>query len=176
MGAAASAARRWCVAVATLVATVWLYVIVPKGLLPQQDTGLIIGVTDSAQSISFKAMVERQRAIADIVRQGPGRGERGVLRRRGHGQRHRQFRQALHQPQAARPAQGRARRDHRPPARGHEKRRGHLAFHAGGAGRADRQPRQPHPIPIHPGGRGRRPNWREWAPKLLAKACARCRN
>ena len=40
------------------MATIWLYVIVPKGLLPQQDTGLIIGVTDAAQSISFKAMVD----------------------------------------------------------------------------------------------------------------------
>jgi multidrug efflux pump subunit AcrB len=38
-------------------------------LLPQQDTGLIVGVTDSAQSISFKAMMERQRAVAEIVRQ-----------------------------------------------------------------------------------------------------------
>jgi hydrophobe/amphiphile efflux-1 (HAE1) family protein len=59
------------VAVATLVATVWLYIIVPKGLLPQQDTGLITGVTDSAQSISFKAMADRQRAIAEIVRKDP---------------------------------------------------------------------------------------------------------
>ena len=59
------------VAVVTLVATVWLYVIVPKGLLPQQDTGLIIGVTDAAQSISFKDMVARQRAIAEIVRRDP---------------------------------------------------------------------------------------------------------
>ena len=59
------------VAITTLVATIWLYIIVPKGLLPQQDTGLIVGVTDAAQSISFKAMVERQRAIADIVRTDP---------------------------------------------------------------------------------------------------------
>jgi len=59
------------VAIVTMAATIWLYVIAPKGLLPQQDTGLIIGVTDSAQSISYKAMVARQRAIADIVRQDP---------------------------------------------------------------------------------------------------------
>jgi multidrug efflux pump len=59
------------VAAATMVATVLLYVFVPKGLLPQQDTGLIIGVTDAAQSISFKAMVERQREIAEIARQDP---------------------------------------------------------------------------------------------------------
>jgi hydrophobe/amphiphile efflux-1 (HAE1) family protein len=59
------------VALLTMAATVWLYFIVPKGLLPQQDTGLIIGVTDSAQSISFSSMVERQRAIATIVGKDP---------------------------------------------------------------------------------------------------------
>jgi hydrophobe/amphiphile efflux-1 (HAE1) family protein len=59
------------VAILTMIATIWLYVIVPKGLLPQQDTGLIVGVTDAAQSISFKAMVVRQRAIADIVQRDP---------------------------------------------------------------------------------------------------------
>jgi hydrophobe/amphiphile efflux-1 (HAE1) family protein len=59
------------VAIATLIGTIWLYFLVPKGLLPQQDTGLIIGVTDSAQSISFKAMVARQRAVADVVMRDP---------------------------------------------------------------------------------------------------------
>jgi multidrug efflux pump len=59
------------VAVATLVATIWLYVIIPKGLLPEQDTGLITGVTDASQSISFPAMVARQRVVADIVRKDP---------------------------------------------------------------------------------------------------------
>ena len=56
---------------ATLAGTIWLYIIIPKGLLPEQDTGLITGVTDSAQSTSFQAMVARQRAIADIVRKDP---------------------------------------------------------------------------------------------------------
>ena len=59
------------VAVVTLVATIWLYVLVPKGLLPQQDTGMILGITDAAQSISFKSMVERQREIADTVLKDP---------------------------------------------------------------------------------------------------------
>jgi multidrug efflux pump subunit AcrB len=59
------------VAIVTLGATLWLYVIIPKGLLPPQDTGLVIGVTDAAQSISFKDMVTRQHAIADIVRRDP---------------------------------------------------------------------------------------------------------
>ena len=59
------------VAIATLVATVWLYIVIPKGLLPLQDTGLIVGVTDASQSISFAAMIERQRVIADIVGKDP---------------------------------------------------------------------------------------------------------
>jgi multidrug efflux pump subunit AcrB len=57
------------VAAATLVATAVLYVYVPKGLLPQQDTGLLIGVTDAAQDISFEAMLTLQRAVTDAVRQ-----------------------------------------------------------------------------------------------------------
>ena len=59
------------VAGATLVATIWLYIIVPKGLLPQQDTGMILGITDAAQSISFRSMVQRQRAMAEIVSRDP---------------------------------------------------------------------------------------------------------
>ena len=59
------------VAGATLVITLALFYFIPKGLLPQQDTGLIIGVTDAAQGISFKAMSARQRLIADLVRQDP---------------------------------------------------------------------------------------------------------
>ncbi len=59
------------IAFVTLVATIWLYVIVPKGLLPQQDTGLITGVTDAPQTISFKDMVARQHIIAEIVSRDP---------------------------------------------------------------------------------------------------------
>ena len=59
------------VAIVTLIATILLYIVIPKGLLPQQDTGMITGVTDAAQSISFKAMVQHQHVIADIVRKDP---------------------------------------------------------------------------------------------------------
>src|SRR6266403_364622 len=59
------------VAVVTLIATVWLYVLVPKGLLPQQDTGLILAITDAAQTISFKAMVQKQRTLAERVMHDP---------------------------------------------------------------------------------------------------------
>ncbi len=59
------------VAIATLIGTIWLYVLIPKGLLPLQDTGMIIGVTDASQSISFQAMVERQRQVAQVAAQDP---------------------------------------------------------------------------------------------------------
>jgi multidrug efflux pump len=59
------------VAIATLIATIYLYLVVPKGLLPNQDTGEIIGVTDAAQNISFKAMLARQWQVSDIVGKDP---------------------------------------------------------------------------------------------------------
>src|SRR6266850_1237500 len=59
------------IAAVTLVATIALYFVVPKGLLPQQDTGLILGITDAAQSISFKAMVQRQRLMAELALKDP---------------------------------------------------------------------------------------------------------
>src|SRR6202045_1400938 len=59
------------VAIGTLVLTIYLFLIVPKGLLPNQDTGEIIGVTDAAQNISFKAMLQRQREVSDIVGKDP---------------------------------------------------------------------------------------------------------
>ncbi|MBS1853767.1 MAG: efflux RND transporter permease subunit [Acidobacteria bacterium] len=58
-------------ALATLVATVYLYRQVPKGFIPNQDTGQISGSTEAAQDTSFEAMVERQRAVAAIVAADP---------------------------------------------------------------------------------------------------------
>ncbi|TWB39136.1 efflux RND transporter permease subunit [Nitrospirillum pindoramense] len=48
-----------------------LYGVVPKGFLPQQDTGLIIGVLDAAPGMSFSALSDRQRQIADILGRDP---------------------------------------------------------------------------------------------------------
>ncbi|MBL8580851.1 MAG: multidrug efflux RND transporter permease subunit [Rhizobiaceae bacterium] len=56
---------------AALAASIYLYVVIPKGFLPQQDTGIIIGVTDTTSDMSFQGMVERQRSIAEIVGQDP---------------------------------------------------------------------------------------------------------
>jgi multidrug efflux pump len=59
------------VAVATLALTVWLYVIVPKGFFPVQDTGAIQVITEAPQSVSFAAMADRQRAAARAILEEP---------------------------------------------------------------------------------------------------------
>ncbi len=57
--------------VATLAATVLLYLIVPKGFFPVQDTGVILGVSEAPESVSFAAMAERQQQLAAVVLQDP---------------------------------------------------------------------------------------------------------
>jgi multidrug efflux pump len=59
------------VAIGTLVLTVILYIVVPKGFFPIQDTGLIQGITEAAQSTSFAAMADRQQALAAEVLKDP---------------------------------------------------------------------------------------------------------
>jgi multidrug efflux pump len=59
------------VAVLTLVLTVVLYVVIPKGFFPVQDTGAIQGISEAPQTISFAAMAERQRALATVVLDDP---------------------------------------------------------------------------------------------------------
>ena len=56
---------------ATLVATILLYIYIPKGFFPVQDTGAILGVSESEQSISFPAMATRQQALARVILQDP---------------------------------------------------------------------------------------------------------
>jgi multidrug efflux pump len=59
------------VAVATLAATIFLYVIVPKGFFPVQDTGVIQGISEADESISFTAMAVRQQALARVILKDP---------------------------------------------------------------------------------------------------------
>ncbi len=59
------------VSVGTLVLTALLYVLIPKGFFPVQDTGLIQAISDAPQDTSFNAMAERQRALADVVLADP---------------------------------------------------------------------------------------------------------
>jgi hydrophobe/amphiphile efflux-1 (HAE1) family protein len=55
----------------TIAATAYLYVVIPKGFFPEQDTGLIIGQSEAAQDISFQAMEQRQQALLDAVMRDP---------------------------------------------------------------------------------------------------------
>ncbi|NDP43594.1 MAG: MdtB/MuxB family multidrug efflux RND transporter permease subunit [Aromatoleum sp.] len=59
------------VACLTLVLTVVLYIVIPKGFFPVQDTGAIQGISEAPQTISFAAMAERQQALAQVVLADP---------------------------------------------------------------------------------------------------------
>ena len=59
------------VAVGTLVLTIVLYIIAPKGFFPIQDTGVIQGVSESPPTVSFPAMVQRQQALAQVILKDP---------------------------------------------------------------------------------------------------------
>ncbi|MDH4551996.1 MULTISPECIES: MdtB/MuxB family multidrug efflux RND transporter permease subunit [Pseudomonas] len=59
------------VAVASLALTVFLYMVVPKGFFPVQDTGVIQGISEAPQSVSFAAMSERQQALSKVILQDP---------------------------------------------------------------------------------------------------------
>jgi multidrug efflux pump len=59
------------VAIATLVLTVLLYIVIPKGFFPVQDTGAIQGISQAPQTISFAAMAERQQGLARVILQDP---------------------------------------------------------------------------------------------------------
>jgi multidrug efflux pump len=59
------------VAVGTLVATVLLFLIIPKGFFPIQDTGVILGISEGAQDISFPAMSTRQQALTQVILADP---------------------------------------------------------------------------------------------------------
>ena len=59
------------VALATLVLTVFLYIVIPKGFFPTQDTGVIQGISQAPATISFAAMEQKQQELASIVLQDP---------------------------------------------------------------------------------------------------------
>src|SRR5262249_31689277 len=59
------------VALLTFALTALLYVVIPKGFFPVQDTGLIQGISEGPQSISFAAMARRQQALAEVILKDP---------------------------------------------------------------------------------------------------------
>ena len=65
--------RRFTMALmlATFVLTVYLFILIPKGFIPNEDNGTIFAFTEAAQDVSFEAMMAKQRAVAEVVRQHP---------------------------------------------------------------------------------------------------------
>ncbi len=59
------------IAIGTLLLTVLMFLIVPKGFFPVQDTGVILGVSDAPQSVSFAQMSDRQQQLAKVILQDP---------------------------------------------------------------------------------------------------------
>ena len=150
-----------------------LYLVIPKGFLPQQDTGVIVAVTEAAQSASIPRMQTLQTAAGRDRAAGPGGDRRVVVRRRRVDQRDAEHRPADHRAQAAaasattsqiviarlQPRHGRHAR--------------HERVHAAGAGHPDRHPHQPHPVPIH-ADRHRRARAQPLGAAPARRGCARC--
>jgi multidrug efflux pump len=59
------------VALGTLLLTIFLYIVIPKGFFPVQDTGVIQGISQAAETISFQAMAEKQQELAKLILQDP---------------------------------------------------------------------------------------------------------
>ena len=59
------------VTISTFVATVLLFIMVPKGVFPVQDTGVILGISEAPQTVSFSNMAQRQQRLVDVVLQDP---------------------------------------------------------------------------------------------------------
>jgi len=55
------------VTIATFVATVLLFLVIPKGFFPVQDTGVILGISEAPQTVSFTSMAERQQKLVDVL-------------------------------------------------------------------------------------------------------------
>ncbi len=145
------------VAAATLLLTVVLYVVVPKGFFPVQDTGVIQGHLRSAPDDLIPGDGPAAAGARRCHPQRPGGGEPFHVHRRGRRQHHAEQRARPDQSQAARRAQDQRHGGDAPPRAGTGEGRGHHAVHAADPGPDGGGPRQPDAVPIYarrprPGG------------------------
>ena len=138
------------VAVATLVLTVVLYIMIPKGFFPVQDTGVIQGISQAPQSISFDAMAEKQQELAKFILQDPAVeslssfiGADGINTTLNSGRISINLKPL--EPSAHMSASDVIRRLQSKPAAGS----GNSPLHAAGAGHHGGRPREPHAVPVH---------------------------
>ena len=90
------------VALGTLVLTIFLYIIIPKGFFPIQDTGVIQGISQAPQTISFSAMAEKQQELAKVILADPDGRKSFVIHRRRRNKHDSEQREDVDQPQTAR--------------------------------------------------------------------------
>ena len=157
------------VAIATLVLTIVLYIVIPKGFFPVQDTGAIQGISEASPTISFAAMAERQQALAKVILQDPAvESLSSFIGVDGSNPTLNSGRFLIN----LKPLRATQRQRHRchPPAAGlARRRRRHRALHAAGAGPHDRGQGEPHAVPVLGGGRERATSSRAWVPKLVER-------
>ena len=149
-----------------------LYVFIPKGFFPVQDTGVIQAITEAPQSVSFADMAAAPGEARGGDPEGQGRREPVLVHRRRRHEHHPQQRPHAHQPEARRRPLGYGERHHPPPAARDGRRHRHLALHAAGAGSVDRRHRQPHAVPVRARGCQSRPSSNIWVPQARRRAAA----
>jgi multidrug efflux pump len=117
------------VALVTLLLTIFLYIVIPKGFFPVQDTGVIQGISQAGQTIGSQDMAKKQQQLAAEILKDPAVESLSSFI----GPRRERF---GCDPQAAKKTEGRRR---------------HPALHAAGAEHHDRRSREPYAVSVHPG-------------------------
>ena len=135
----------------TLAGTIGLYIIVPKGFLPRQDTGMVLAMTEAAQSASIPKLIALQTRMAAIIRRDPAVSGCGFVCRRRDDQHDVQYRPIDHRPQSGLGPPARGDRD-RADAGRHRRYSWRHGVLPAGAGHPDRREGQPDPVPVYPDG------------------------
>ena len=134
----------------TVALTGYLYVVIPKGFFPQQDTGQIVGITEASEDISFPAMAQRQQALVNILLKDPAIELGQQLYRPRRPDRDAQPGTRLHSLEARQPARRERRPGHQPPAAATGQDPGDHALHAGRAGHHHRRAPVEDAVSIYP--------------------------
>ena len=162
------------VAAATLVLTIFLYIVIPKGFFPIQDTGVIQGISEAAQTVSFPEMSHLQQELSRIILKDPAVeslssfiGIDGTNTTLNSGRILINLKPLDERKISASDVIRRLQPDLATGA-------GHHAVHAAGAGPDGGRPRQPHPVSVHAGRPERRRT--EYLRAQDAGSCSSCLN
>jgi multidrug efflux pump subunit AcrB len=139
---------RLLVMLATVAMTGWLFIVIPKGFFPEQDTGLILGVTEAAQDVSPNGLADMQQRMIATVETAPRRRIRRSLYRCRGSHIDREAGSRVHCLEATWRAASDRQGDgaHRPQC---TKRDRYAAVHAAGSGRQHRRPSDRGAIPVN---------------------------